>query len=124
MGIGTLKLLLEYAHDELDRDPGQALAIATFVCEEVERVQVSPALAIIHHRVRGTAWKEYGTALFMAGEMLDARRAAERAIAALAEPGLVLDRAAAQLLLALVQNAMRDHDAALASLAESQIWCF
>ena len=113
----ALETFLDEAHRELDGDPGRALVTTRFVLEKVERRHSAATTA--SRRVHGRAWKEYGTALYMAGRFAEAVDASVQARAMFEEdPELVSDRATALLLTALVQNALHDHQAALALLDE------
>jgi tetratricopeptide (TPR) repeat protein len=108
----ALEALLDVAHRELDDDPGRALATTAFVLEQLEG-PVPPA------SLCGRAWKEHGTALYMAGRYEEALQASERAGTILAnDPALAADRGTALLLTALVKNALLQREAALALLDE------
>ncbi len=107
----ALETLLDVAHRELDDDPGRALAMTQRILEEAGES------AARHRHVHGRAWKEHGTALYMAGRLGEALEASQRARAIFEEdPQLVSDRASALLLTALVQNARKDNEANEAAL--------
>lgn len=109
----SLEALLDVAHRELDDDPGRALATTAFVLEQIEGPASRPA------SLCGRAWKEHGTALYMAGRYAEALQASGRAGTILAnDPALAADRGTALLLTALVKNALFEREAALALLDE------
>jgi tetratricopeptide (TPR) repeat protein len=110
LSAAAVEVLLDRAHRELDDDPGRALALTELVLAEIDGVD--------DKRLRGRAWKERGTALYMAGRLKDAYEAAERARASFADAGSPSDAATAMLLTALVLNALRDSANALALLDE------
>jgi tetratricopeptide (TPR) repeat protein len=121
MGLGTVEVLLDATREELDRDPGRALAITTFVVGYLDRIVAPRELEVIRLRVFGMAWKEYGNALFSTAALEEAAHAARRARMILgAHSALAVDHASATLLLALVLNAQARHTEADGLLAESE----
>src|SRR5438270_370878 len=81
---GTLDALLARAHDALDTDARFALELTSFVVAHLARVHVPDSPAFLRPQLEGTAWKEHGNALYMAGNRHDdALEAASRAAALL-----------------------------------------
>jgi tetratricopeptide (TPR) repeat protein len=88
---GVVRLLCRTAHDEVDRNPRFAQAIAETAAAIAEGLpdDYYPAGAV--NELRGTAWKEYATAcryLARFDSGFDALNRAERAYRRLVDPGL------------------------------------
>lgn len=121
MGIGAVEVLLDAAREEFDRNAGRALAITTFIVAYLDRIDVPRELEVIRIRISGTAWKEYGNALYAVTAWEEAAHAARRARNILeAHPALSVDRASATVLLALVLNEQGRQAEAEALLAECE----
>jgi len=121
LGIGAVEVLLEAAREELDRDPGRALALTTFLVGYLDSIVAPRELDVIRQRIFGLAWKEYGNALFATGSLEEAAHAARRARTILdAHPALAVDHASATMLLALVVNAQEHPSEAESLLAECE----
>lgn len=121
IGIGAVEVLLDAAHEELDRDPGRALALTTFLVGYLDSIVSPRELDVIRQRIFGLAWKEYGNALFATGSLESAAHAARRARTILdAHPALAVDHASATMLLALVVNAQKHHSEAESLLPECE----
>ena len=118
---GTLHALLARAHDALDTDARVALELTTFVVAHLAGTQLPDSPSFLRPQLEGTAWKEYGNALYMAGDRNDdALAAASRAAAILSsEDVLVVDYASALLLIALIESSSNHFLEAEAALAKS-----
>jgi len=121
LGIGAVEILLDAAREELDRDPGRALALTTFLVGYLDSIVAPRELDVIRQRIFGLAWKEYGNALFATGSLEEGAHAARRARTILnAHPALAVDHASATMLLALVVNAQKRHSEAESLLSECE----
>lgn len=118
---GTFQALLARAHDALDTDARFALELTTFVVAHLGGAQVPESPAFLRPQLEGTAWKEHGNALYVAGDRNDdALAAASRAAEILAsEEVLAVDHASALLLIALVESSSNHLPEAEAALAKS-----
>jgi len=118
---GTFHALLARAHDALDTDVWFAIELTTFVVTHLSGVQVPDSPSFLRPQLEGTAWKEHGNALYMAGNRNDeALAAASRAAAILSsEDVLIVDYASALLLIALVESSSNHFREAEAALAKS-----
>ncbi|HXH37310.1 MAG TPA: tetratricopeptide repeat protein, partial [Thermoanaerobaculia bacterium] len=115
---GTLRALLTRAHYALDADARFALELTTFVLAKLPHVHIPDTPKFLRPQLEGTAWKEHGNALYMAGNRHDeALEAAARAAEILSsETVLAVDRGTALVLVALVesgQGRFREAEAAL-----------
>jgi len=118
---GTLHALLARAHDALDTDARVALELTAFVVAHLAGMQVPDSPSFLRPQLEGTAWKEHGNALYMAGDRNDdALAAASRAAAILSsEDVLTVDHASALLLIALVESGRNHFQEAETALTES-----
>jgi tetratricopeptide (TPR) repeat protein len=118
---GTLHALIARAHDALDTDARFALELTTFVVAHLAGMQVPDSPSFLRPQLEGTAWKEHGNALHMAGNRHDdALAAAVRAVEILSsEEVLVVDYASALLLIALIESARQHFHEAETALAKS-----
>src|SRR5436190_8065847 len=57
--LGTLNLLLDAAHEELDREPKKAYEIAKFVLRRVRSAETPPDAPVLLIVSRGRPWKEF-----------------------------------------------------------------
>jgi tetratricopeptide (TPR) repeat protein len=118
---GTVYALLARAHDALDTDARFALELTSFVVAHLARVHVPESPAFLRPQLEGTAWKEHGNALYMAGNRHDdAIEAASRAAALLSSDDvLIVDYGSALLLIALIESARKHFREAEAALEQS-----
>jgi tetratricopeptide (TPR) repeat protein len=118
---GTFHALLARAHDALDTDARFALELTTFIVAHLAGVQVPESPKFLRPQLEGTAWKEHGNALYMAGNRHDdALEAAVRAAEILSsEEVLTVDHASALVLIALIESARKHFREAEATLTES-----
>jgi tetratricopeptide (TPR) repeat protein len=118
---GTLHALLARAHDALDTDARFALQLTTFVTAQLPGADVPASPPFLRPQLEGTAWKEHGNALYMAGDRADdAFEAAARAARILSsEDVLAVDHASALLLLALIESARGHFREAETAVAQS-----
>jgi tetratricopeptide (TPR) repeat protein len=118
---GTVYALLARAHDALDTDARFALELTSFVVAHLARVHVPASPPFLRPQLDGTAWKEHGNALYMAGNRHDdAIEAASRAAALLSSDDvLIVDYGSALLLIALVEGARGHFQEAEAALQQS-----
>lgn len=119
MTLSTLRDLLAVAHDDLDRDPKRSARIAKFVLNALPRIAVPADAMLACRKIEGTAWKEYGNALRMAGQQRRALTAANHAIRLFAATPLVSERAAATILKAHTLHELSRSDEALRLLEEA-----
>jgi tetratricopeptide (TPR) repeat protein len=112
-GYGTLKFLLEAAHDMCDTQPTIARQLTSAVLDFVETAE---APSLVHHiGLRGLAWKEHANACEAVGDLRAALKAAERAIEIYGTAAsLHFDQTRARLVACRIHREMGHADEALA----------
>lgn len=119
MTLSTMRDLLAAAHDDLDGNPKRSARIAKFVLDVLPRIAVSADAMLAYRKIEGTAWKEYGNALRMAGQQRRALTAANHAISLFSATPLVVERAAATILKAHTLHELSRSGEALRLLDEA-----
>ncbi len=110
--FGTLRFLLLAARERFETQPSIAREITAAVLDFVENVTAPSAV----HKIglRGLAWKEHANALEYAGDLRDALRAAEKAIAIYGEsPQLRFDQTRAKLVACNIHRDLGEPERAL-----------
>jgi hypothetical protein len=120
--LTTLRGLLAHAHDQLDREPLDAIVVARFVLRRLGRLHLATEADLQRIIVAGTAWKEVANALRVTGRQRRALDAAARAMTIFGtNDALAADRAAAMILRGHIQHELGDSDAGLRWLDEATV---
>jgi tetratricopeptide (TPR) repeat protein len=110
LGFGALQCILWRAHEELDRDPRNALRLTRLALRRALRLAVPDGCEHLRRTLIGRAWKEYGNALLALSKWNPAAIAARRAVRYLADDAV--EQHAALLLQASVEADRRQFEQA------------
>ncbi|HEX7155329.1 MAG TPA: tetratricopeptide repeat protein [Thermoanaerobaculia bacterium] len=114
----VLTLLLDCAHEELDRSAAEALALAALVVETLER---APSGVVYEPLLRARAYKEHAHALRLSGSLPKALETIRTAASAFGdEPAYAAERAKVTLVEALILQDLAEYTAAHVCVAAAK----